>query len=52
VTWQDDFDRDMENLRKAWLDLSYLIFKNTGVIWLAQRFGMKLKPWVKERQGS
>lgn len=41
---------DVEQLRKALLDLSYAFLDGIGLIRLAERYGMTLRPWVLERR--
>ena len=45
-TMQDDLER----LRVAWLDFAYAVMSAVGFVWLARRLGLKLKPWVTERE--
>jgi len=37
-------------LNEAWLDFAYEFVKSLGLIRLCERLGMRLKPWIKERQ--
>lgn len=39
---------DMEQLNRAVGDLAYAVCKAVGIVWLAEKFGMKLRPWARE----
>lgn len=46
MTLQDDMDR----LHEAWRDLGYELAKTTGLLRLLRWRGVRLKPWVIERE--
>lgn len=40
--------KDLEDLRIAWLDLWYAIARETRLLRLAARLGMKERSWVEQ----
>ena len=41
---------DMQRLREAWRDLVWVCLRAWGVIWVARKIGLTLKPWIEERE--
>lgn len=45
-----DLQGDLDALRDAILRLAFDVFEAVGIVALAERLGLQLRPWAREQQ--
>lgn len=45
-----DLRGDLDEFRDALLRLAFAVFEAVGLVALAERLGLQLKPWAREQQ--